>query len=219
MSSFPLLILLASLPIPPTSRSNSPEMEPGNDIASQEAVLGKDAKGRRTINQYTIVKKLGQGAYGKVKLAEARGQLFAIKVIHKDVLRRQREFIVDSKGSRGVKNALQDALNEISIMQRLKHSNVVQLHEVLHDSREKLYLSNPHSVIDYCSKGPILTWNSHAQRFSHTLDGFSETDVDEGQVRELFRQMVIGLQYRKLHGSSQQSHHSQRHQAAKHPRH
>lgn len=184
-------------------RKTSPEksswsnriMEAERTIDSREAQLGTDSTGRRTINQYTVVKKLGEGSYGKVKLVETGGKLFAMKVLHKDVLRRQREFVVDAKGARGVKNALNDALNEISIMQRLQHPNVVQLHEVLHDTREKLYLSTDYIVIDYCGKGPVLQWQQREQRFTHTIDGLAADWIDEDYLRDIFRQLVAGVQY------------------------
>ena len=53
------------------------------------------------INDYVFDEFLGQGAFGKVKLAynKSSGQKYAIKILRKSKLRRQREYVKDSKGS------------------------------------------------------------------------------------------------------------------------
>ena len=52
------------------------------------------------INEYCFVKKLGEGSYGKVKLAKKKDteDKFAIKILKKSVLKRKREFIKDAEG-------------------------------------------------------------------------------------------------------------------------
>ena len=54
------------------------------------------------INEYTFIKLLGEGAYGKVKLAIQMESLkkYAVKVIKKDLLKRRREMIRDERGSK-----------------------------------------------------------------------------------------------------------------------
>lgn len=44
--------------------------------------FGRDASGATVINQYVVVKTLGRGAFGKVKLClnTLNGQLYAVKV-------------------------------------------------------------------------------------------------------------------------------------------
>lgn len=167
---------------------------------TREIRRATDRSGRRIVNQYTFLRKLGEGAYGKVKLAECNRRQYAIKIINKDRLRRQREFIVNPRGGMGVKNALQDALREIAIMKKLQHDNVVRLYEVINDEeREKLYLGTCYSVLDFCGKGPILDWDSNEKRFICPYESnpnWSET-VDEPSLRVQFRQMISGLQYRK----------------------
>lgn len=164
---------------------------------TREIRRGTDRSGRRIVNQYTFIRKLGEGSYGKVKLAECNHRLYAIKIINKDRLRRQREFVVNPKGGGiGVRNALQDILREIAIMKKLRHDNVVRLYEVINDEeREKIYLGNFHSVLDYCGKGPVLDWDSTQQRFICPFDSQSEGTVNEWSLRTHFRQMLSGLQY------------------------
>lgn len=52
------------------------------------------------INEYCFVKKLGEGSYGKVKLAKKKDteDKYAIKILKKSVLKRKREFIKDAEG-------------------------------------------------------------------------------------------------------------------------
>ena len=163
---------------------------------TREIRRATDRSGRRIVNQYTFIRKLGEGAYGKVKLAECNGMFYAIKIINKDLLRRQREFVVNAKGGMGVKTALQDALREIAIMKKIRHENIVHLHEVIDDEeREKLYLSEDYTVLDYCGKGPILEWITVEQRFNSPFDSGATGEFDEGKLRGYFRQMISGLQY------------------------
>ena len=62
---------------------------------------GTDAEGRSKVNQYSFVKKLGEGTYGKVKLAlyGDNDHKCAVKVIRKDLLKKRREMFRDEKGS------------------------------------------------------------------------------------------------------------------------
>jgi [calcium/calmodulin-dependent protein kinase] kinase len=52
------------------------------------------------INEYCFVKKLGEGSYGKVKLAKKKDteEKFAIKILKKSMLKKKREFIRDAEG-------------------------------------------------------------------------------------------------------------------------
>lgn len=50
-------------------------------------------------------------------------------------------------------------------MKKLDHPYLVRLHEVMDDEEnEKLYM-----VMDYCSKGELLSWNEKTLRF-HPFD-------------------------------------------------
>ena len=77
---------------------------------------------RKSINSmdvhYKFIKTLGQGSYGKVKLAEdlRTGEKVAIKVIQKSKLRRVKDFVRVER--------------EIKLMSLLKHPNIVNMKEV-----------------------------------------------------------------------------------------
>jgi serine/threonine protein kinase len=95
----------------------------------------KDSNQLKKLNEYTIQRKLGQGAYGQVFMAsDERGETVAIKVINKSVLKRK------SMGARGA-SALDTLAREIAVMKKINHPHCVQLYEVIDDPKdEKLYL-------------------------------------------------------------------------------
>ena len=77
----------------------------------------KDSNQLKKLNEYTIQRKLGQGAYGQVFMAsDERGETVAIKVINKSVLKRK------SMGARGA-SALDTLAREIAVMKKI-HNKV-----------------------------------------------------------------------------------------------
>jgi hypothetical protein len=86
----------------------------------------QDLHGMKRINQYLIIRALGEGTYGKVKLAEDvnTGKQYAMKVLRKTTAR---------KASRklSIHSSTDTVAEEIAIMKKLNHTNVVKLYEVL----------------------------------------------------------------------------------------
>ena len=124
-----------------------------------------------------MVKKLGQGAFGKVKLVidQRNGKPYAVKIIKKALFKKRR------LGMGGPSDNQQKIMREIAIMKRLRHRNVVNLYEVIDDpDHNKLYM-----VLDYIEGGCML----------------SEEDRDAGvklpqpKARDYFRDVVRGLHY------------------------
>ena len=64
-------------------------------------VISYPIQGRSKVNQYVLLRTLGEGSFGKVKLAIRcdTGEKYAIKIVKKSILRRRREFTKDSDGS------------------------------------------------------------------------------------------------------------------------
>jgi len=125
---------------------------------------GTDYKDRSTINQFSLIKNLGEGAFGTVKLIHKieTGEDFAMKQYSKNILKGQKEMVKDEKtGHLKAKDALQDVMREIEIMKLLDHPCIVRLHEVItNDKEDKLLL-----VIDYCSYGQVLDWDADTLKF------------------------------------------------------
>jgi [calcium/calmodulin-dependent protein kinase] kinase len=83
----------------------------------------------------------------------------------------------------GEGNALELIREEIAIMKKLHHPNVVSLIEVLDDPTEdSLYM-----VLEMCKKGVVMRVG---------LDEKADPYSPE-KCRHLFRDMILGLEYRK----------------------
>ena len=89
------------------------------------------------VNSYKLIKTLGRGTFGKVKLAENMdtGELVAMKIIDKHEVRAQ--------------NLGPQVKREISIMKQLKHPNCVQVKEVLASS-SKIFI-----IMEYVKHGEL----------------------------------------------------------------
>lgn len=105
----------------------------------------KDKKGYKIINQYLIIRKLGQGAFATVYLCkdETTGTLYALKRMNKQFLTR--------KACGHTKNAYDCVKEELKVLKRLDHPNIIWLHEIIDDpGKDNLYL-----VTDYHSHGSL----------------------------------------------------------------
>ncbi|AJU48230.1 Sak1p [Saccharomyces cerevisiae YJM1342] len=146
---------------------------------------------RKVLNTYEIIKELGHGQHGKVKLARdiLSKQLVAIKIVDRHE-KKQRKFFTFIKSSKISEN--DKIKREIAIMKKCHHKHVVQLIEVLDDLKSrKIYL-----VLEYCSRGEVK-WcppdcmESDAK--GPSLLSFQET-------REILRGVVLGLEYLHYQG-------------------
>uniref|UniRef100_A0A665X4C4 calcium/calmodulin-dependent protein kinase n=1 Tax=Echeneis naucrates TaxID=173247 RepID=A0A665X4C4_ECHNA len=104
------------------------------------------------LNQYKLKDEIGKGSYGVVKLAynEDDNTYYAMKVLSKKKLMRQAGFPrrPPPRGAKAVpegppnpKGPLEQVYQEIAILKKLDHPNVVKLVEVLDDpSEDHLYM-------------------------------------------------------------------------------
>merc|ERR1719410_497532 len=73
-----------------------------------------------------------------------------------------------------------NVLQEIAIMKKIKHPNIVQLFEVIDDDRkDKLYI-----VLEYLPKGPVMSG-----------DAVDEPIEDMERIRGFMRDIIMGLEY------------------------
>uniref|UniRef100_A0AAY4E6D9 calcium/calmodulin-dependent protein kinase n=1 Tax=Denticeps clupeoides TaxID=299321 RepID=A0AAY4E6D9_9TELE len=141
------------------------------------------------LNQYKLKSEIGKGSYGVVKLAynEDDDKYYAMKVVSKKKLMKQYGF-PRRPPPRGPKAALGEqpkvlgplerVYQEIAILKKLDHLNIVKLVEVLDDPSE----DNLHMVFELMQKGPVM-------------EVPSETPFSEEQARLYFRDIVLGIEY------------------------
>ncbi|KAL2644571.1 hypothetical protein R1flu_012158 [Riccia fluitans] len=132
-----------------------------------------DSVGLKYVNQYIVIKILGRGTYGKVKLClnTMDCKLYAVKIVHRKWMAGR--FIGGTTEDVG-----HGAMREIAIMKKLNHPNIVALHEVIDDpTKRKLYL-----VLEYVEGGPIMG-NEKWHPFP------------EDKARLYFRDMCKGIDY------------------------
>ncbi|EGC45119.1 calcium/calmodulin-dependent protein kinase [Histoplasma capsulatum var. duboisii H88] len=168
-----------------------------------------DGTAEHRINQYLIKQEIGRGSFGAVHLAiDQYGHEFAVKEFSKSRLRKraQSHILRNPRGARrpgtipagmGLNSPLhrhpsghEDEANnnplyfikeEIAIMKKLNHPNLVALYEVLDDPTEdSLYM-----VMEMCKKGVIMKVG---------LGECSDPYQNES-CRCWFRDLILGVEY------------------------
>ncbi|XP_050490967.1 calcium/calmodulin-dependent protein kinase type 1-like isoform X5 [Bombus huntii] len=125
---------------------------------------GKDDKSPSVEDKYILKELLGTGAFSEVRLAESKekpGQMFAVKII-------------DKKALKGKEDSLE---NEIRVLRRLTHPNIVQLLETFED-KHKVYL-----VMELVTGGEL---------FDRIVEKGSYTEKD---ASGLIRQVLEAVDY------------------------
>ncbi|KAL1496743.1 hypothetical protein AB1Y20_014334 [Prymnesium parvum] len=181
------LSLTASLfpsPPPPAAEAASPlPREPSRHSGTAREPSRHSGAAAGRVHGYAKLQRLGRGRSAKVRLCSrvVDGELFAMKVFNKSLLRRQRQW---DEASGAYQNALEGVAREIAILKKLRHPNVVRLHEVIDDPvKDKLYL-----ILDYVPGGPLMGGARYQQSY------------EEERARCLFRDIVCGLAYLHFQG-------------------
>ena len=144
---------------------------------------------KTVLNHYEIIKELGHGQHGKVKLAKDyyTSKLVAIKILDR-VEPMRNKFKLSNKNAAA--NGLIENISvkrEINIMKKLHHEHIVKLIEVLDDiESRKIYL-----ILEYCSKGEIR-WCLGDQL---EIQARGPPLLDFDQARKIFRDVVLGVEY------------------------
>mmetsp|Transcript_13101 Transcript_13101/g.33229 ORF Transcript_13101/g.33229 Transcript_13101/m.33229 type:complete len:488 (-) Transcript_13101:283-1746(-) len=146
----------------PTGRRNMEKFDPLKD-----AWHGKLVSSRKVVNQYILLGGIGKGAFGKVKLALSKEDkcFYALKISNKG----RQTLNVNDKGTR----------EEIAILRRIRHPNVMHTRDVLYDDEVLI------QVVEYTARGVVMD--------SSKLEGVKP--LSEDGVREIMRDVVCGLEY------------------------
>ncbi|ORY69938.1 kinase-like domain-containing protein [Pseudomassariella vexata] len=171
---------------------------------------------KHIINQYIIKEEIGRGSYGAVHLATDQfGNEYAVKEFSKTRLRKRAQSNIlkrpqgakpgrfpPGRGMRAswsqhmralsnhdaaeAKDSLFLIREEIAIMKKLNHPNLVSLIEVLDDPEEdSLYM-----VLEMCKKGVIMKVG---------LDDQADPYPEES-CRHWFRDLILGIEYLHAQG-------------------
>lgn len=181
-----------------------------SEYASDES----DGRSHHRINQYVIKEEIGRGSYGAVHLATDQfGNEYAVKEFSKARLRKRAQSNILRLGPRGpgqfppqpgtglgghrtarlndqeaseARDALFLIREEIAIMKKLNHPNLVQLIEVLDDpEQDSLYM-----VLEMCKKGVIMKVGVHEPADPYPVDS----------CRCWFRDLILGIEYLHAQG-------------------
>ncbi|TQV94515.1 CAMKK/META protein kinase [Cordyceps javanica] len=201
-------------PLRQHKRQPSAHREETLDARVEYASDEDDGRTYHKINQYTIIEEVGRGSYGAVHLATDQfGTEYAIKEFSKSRLRKRAQSQILRRGPQGrprrqplrarsngevltpqlggeqpgeKDDALHLIREEVAIMKKLDHPNLVQLIEVLDDPAEdSLYM-----VLEMCKKGVVMKvgLDDHADPYSDDI------------CRYYFRDLILAIEY--LHSQS-----------------
>jgi len=151
-------------------------------VETNRARMSISTSEKRYINQYLLQERLGRGCFGTVRKCKdiTTGQTFAMKILNKKNLQMQLKYTWTANNKMETSSAFESVLQEISIMKRLRHRNILNLIEIIY-SEDVLYL-----ILEYMQHGSLAEGN-------HTI---KKIDCEKGdKLRRYMRDMVSGLAY------------------------
>jgi hypothetical protein len=119
-----------------------PQPKPNNEVVtSKDAQEAEDSKQEiGFVNQYTFIRQLGEGASGEVKLAmnESDQKFYAVKIMSR---KNQNNKVALSRSGNHRLSIVNGIPQEVAMLKKLTHPNMVNLYEVIDDPRiDRLYL-------------------------------------------------------------------------------
>mmetsp|Transcript_96810 Transcript_96810/g.276630 ORF Transcript_96810/g.276630 Transcript_96810/m.276630 type:complete len:409 (+) Transcript_96810:213-1439(+) len=139
------------------------------------------------VNDYNVVKLLGTGSFAEVYLVEQAGQQYAVKCFDKSVLSKRRTFSRAKSGRMVVSTAMDQVAGEVAIMKKLRHPNLVALHEVIDDHDESMMFM----VLDFVEGGELMSWDESAGKFTSNEGGL----FTEARAAKATQDVISGLAY------------------------
>lgn len=156
------------------------ETKQNNDqIPKTTTYLNHRKRGERHyMNNYLLLEKIGEGSYGKVRkgVNVSNNQTVAIKIINKAKLKRKRTL----RKGKAATSLWDNVLQELAILKKIDHPNIVKMHEVINDARkDKLYI-----IMEHLPKGPIMAAGNPTKKIE-----------DMGMLRQYMRDICMALEY------------------------
>ncbi|XP_058055572.1 uncharacterized protein LOC131206982 [Anopheles bellator] len=155
----------------------SPQQYPPQKASIENIMSGIENTGAVKMNnhrkklrqRFDIIKKLGQGTYGKVQLGinKETGQEVAIKTIKKSKIETEADLIRIRR--------------EVQIMSSVQHPNIIHIYEVF-ENREKMVL-----VMEFAAGGELYDYLSERKVLA------------EEEARRIFRQVSTAIYYCHKH--------------------
>ncbi|XP_053673217.1 serine-rich adhesin for platelets [Anopheles nili] len=155
----------------------SPQQYPPQKATIENIMSGIENTGAVRMNnhrkklrqRFDIIKKLGQGTYGKVQLGinKETGQEVAIKTIKKSKIETEADLIRIRR--------------EVQIMSSVQHPNIIHIYEVF-ENREKMVL-----VMEFAAGGELYDYLSERKVLA------------EEEARRIFRQVSTAIYYCHKH--------------------
>ena len=156
--------------------SKNKENKSNNINQKKRIIISKKNKFKQKGN-YILEDTIGEGAFAKVKLAKhiITGEKVAIKILPK------RNIISSSYLSNKIsKNNISKIKNEINILRRLHHKNIIQLYEII-ETKNNLYI-----VMEYCEGKELFDYIVKRKRLT------------EREACRYFQQIINGVEYLHL---------------------
>ncbi|XP_041754427.2 calcium/calmodulin-dependent protein kinase kinase 2 isoform X2 [Coregonus clupeaformis] len=172
-----------SLPYSPITSPHSSPRLPRRPTVESHRVSITDLQDCVQLNQYKLKDEIGKGSYGVVKLAynEDDNTYYAMKVLSKKRLMRQAGFPrrppprgakAAPEGPPQPKGPLERVYQEIAILKKLDHPNVVKLVEVLDDP-----------VFELVKQGAVME------------EMPTDKPLNEDQARFYFQDLLRGIEF------------------------
>jgi len=136
----------------------------------------------RFVNEFQVLKSIGCGSFSKVKKVIRRSVSkpqdeegvtdeaneeeceiaeFAMKIMHKPTLRRERAVRYDTKGEMMMINNMDKVESEIEIWTTLNHPYIAKLYEMIDDEQhDYLYM-----IIELADCGQIANWDYKTEHY------------------------------------------------------
>nr|CCC95323.1 unnamed protein product [Trypanosoma congolense IL3000] len=161
-----------------------PVLSQTGGMVTKHALRSQWIEGTMILNEYLLLKCIGKGSSGVVKLAYslARNETVAIKIVPRPKEKRA----AIGGGCHSATKRMEALHREIKVMKKLRHRNIVALYEVIDDPEaEKLYI-----VMQHVDNGPIAFL---------AKDGTCDP-VSPSELTGYARQILAGMEYLQRHG-------------------